>query len=332
MSQGAINSSGRRLGSVRSLWSTLGAQLAAGRPASLTEVEHQVGAIDARSASLSASRDGLLAYIRKLEGTKAKAIDHLGVDSDKLASAMSQASTARGDLVALRKAVVADQNQVSQIATRLADLKSEAGQLSGRSQALGAAQRRDFQAAFGAKDYLTYLATLKPSEVPTGARDAAQGEAGSSRAGAAAASLSQDNQRIARNNSSMAAIAGALAGALAGRKHAEGRLAADRSGARQAQRALSGAQHLVGQLDFAAASANDTLFHVDGLLRSDDAKVRALQGQIDQLGARRKALLNSAISADDATISSLDRQISSLEASKARTQQEVRTLEGLRGQ
>ncbi len=353
MSEGTIKASARRLGGIAGIQAILDS---ASRPAPSPKVPAagdkmrisstataaarqaaggatalgQVKAIDSSVSALQGGRDKVLADIRSLEASKAQAMSQLEIDRQRLASAQAGSATAQTDLDALRKAVAGDRDQLKQISARLDTLHGQASDLSGQAKALGTTQRQDYEAAYGASNYLHYLDSLKSSAVPEGARAAAQAQADGSDATSAQAALAQDEASIRTNNARRTAIAKALESALADRAGASKRLASDSSSAQDAASKLAGANAKVQDAGQAFNAAQGNLYHVDDRLGIDDKQVRGLQSQIDDLQAQRKTLLVSAIGGDQSQIAALDRQIADLESQKADTEKDLAALEALR--
>ena len=353
MPEGTIKASARRLGGIAGLQAILGsasqpapaprvpaqadkmrisatASAAAKHTAAGATALGQIKAIDSSVGALQGGRDKVLADIRTLEASKAQAMSQLETDRQRLATAQSGAGTAQADFDALRKAVAADRAQLKQISDRLDSLHGQAAGLANHARALGTTQRQDYEAAYGASNYLSYLDSLKSSAVPEGSRAAAQAQADGSQAASAKAALAQDDVAIHANNSQQAAIAKALESVLADRTGTRKHLASDSSSAQVAASKLSGAQAKVQDAGQAFNAAQDKLYHVNDRLGIDDAQVRGLQSQIDDLQAQRKALVFSAIDTDQSQLATLDQKIADLEAKKAHTEKDLAALEALR--
>jgi chromosome segregation ATPase len=286
-------------------------------------VKDQVLVIDKQQGSLRSQQKAVTELIGKLEGSQGELKASLERKKKELA-----ALEARGEVLdtvrqKYQDEISKDEARLSALDAKLVALKAESRRLDSEAAGLGQTHRGAFDKANDAEAYLKYLESLGGDAVPDAEKAKAQKEAASGDVEAARKTLKEAEAGIGQNKADKRNNARATGQTLKDVASTQQMLTEEREALGAAVKELTDVKAKSREVKAKTQEQLGLIEANDRALKAARGRIASIGGEIDKLEAKRKALIDAAMKANNEDIDGILKQLDGLDKDAAKLKTEL---------
>ncbi len=291
-------------------------------------VKDQVMVIDRNQQQLRAQQKAVCDLIAKLEGTQTELKAAVAQKKKELAALEARGDILEGVRSKYETEIAKDEAALAALEGKLAALRSEAKRLEAQAGKLGQSHRTAFDTATDAETYLKYLESLGADAIPDAEKAKAEKQAKSEEAVAARGLLSSLERDIAGNKVARKDNARATGTVLKDVAATQRTISDEKDALAAATQELSDVNAKSRDLAAKAQAQLGMIEANDRALRAAHGRISSINDEIGKLEAKRKALIESAIDANNKDIDGILKQLDGLDKDAAKLRNELTSAQG----
>ncbi|MBM3266288.1 MAG: hypothetical protein FJZ01_01455 [Candidatus Sericytochromatia bacterium] len=291
-------------------------------------VKDQVMVIDRNQAELRAQIKAVTTLIGKLETTQTELKASVAQKKKELAELEARGGVLENVRQKYESEIAKDEATLAALEGKLAALRAEARRLESESKQLGEKHRSTFDTATDAENYLKYLESLGGDAVPDAEKTKAEKQAKSEEAQTARGLLSQLEKDIAANKGARKDNARATGTVLKDVAATQRTITDEKEALAAAEKELADVNSKSRDLAAKTQAQLGMIEANERALRAAKSRISSINGEIDKLEAKRKALINAALDANNKDIDGILKQLDGLDKDAARLRKELLGAQG----
>lgn len=290
-------------------------------------VKDQVLVIDKQQSELKAQQKKVSDLIGQLEKSQGELKASLAAKKKELAALEARGGILENVRQKYESEIAKDEAALAGLEGKLATLRAESARLDSEARKLSGTHRTSYDKATDAENYLKYLESVESGSVPEEAKKKAEQEAKSQEAARAREELKKTEKAIGENKVAKKENGSAQGKVMVDVAATQRTIAEEKEALGAAEKELSDVKSKSRDLKAKTQSQLGLIEANERALKAAHGRISSIEEEIGGLEAKRKALIDAAIKANNKDIDSILKQLDSLEKTAGRLKNELKDAE-----